>query len=128
MGVTMKNAGEKAGQDAAETVKLEVVGVKRYVPLKGPLYEAGVIYTFTKAQAARVLKIHIEGKPVFDHYKPERHKKVVQVGPEERDMTSNDVSDLVPLTAARIDIGDDSELDDIPGLRESPAEDGGVRV
>lgn len=120
MTVTIK----KPESEAPETVKLEVVGVKRYVPLNGPLYEAGVIYTFSKAQAERILKIVVDGRPVFDYYKPERYKKMVVVGPDEVDMSANDLRDLVPQAATRMELGDDSELEDIPGLRD----EGGVRV
>lgn len=125
MAVTLKQRTEAAA-DTNEIVKLEVVGVKRWVPLGGDLYEAGVIYNFTRAQADRLLKVTVDGKPVFDFYRPERHKKMVVVGPQEVDMTVQDLSDLVPQSARRIDLGDESELAGIPGIGEDSGE--GVRV
>lgn len=94
-----------------ELVKLELVGCKRYVQLHGPLYEAGVIYKFTSEQAAKILRLKDEdGRPLFDKYRPERHKKVVVLGPQEHDMSAENIADIVPVASQRLDIGDDSEI------------------
>jgi hypothetical protein len=121
MAVTKKDVQPQA---EAPLVRLELVGVKRYVPLDGPLYEAGVIYKFTQEQAKKVMRLTDgDGKPLFDTYKPERHKKVVVLGPQEADMSQESINDITPVSAERLDIGDDDEIRDIIG-----AEEEGVRV
>lgn len=108
------NTIKKEAPVEPELVKLELVGCKRYVPLNGPLYEAGVIYKFTPDQASKVLRLKDEfGRPLFDKYKPDRHQKVVVLGPQEADMSSETIEDITPVSSQRINIGDDSELEGI---------------
>jgi hypothetical protein len=110
MAITTKSATEET---KVVTVNIELVKYARYVR-QDILYEKGVPYKFTAAQAEILLEEtdDVSGMPIWKRWKPASQRMVVQREVQPTDMTAAPVvaADMSEDTTKRIDIGSDDEL------------------
>lgn len=101
--------------EADTSVVLELFNYKRYVRVD-TLYEKGVPYRFTAAQALILMDEvdEVTGTPVWKRYKSPQQRQVVVREVQPQDMTAQKVvaPDMSESTdpSKRIEIGDDSDL------------------